>query len=56
VPVVNSEMMYQAMKRLGRETLLVVYPGQDHGIDRPSYLKFMYEQWIGWYAKYLKGE
>jgi dipeptidyl aminopeptidase/acylaminoacyl peptidase len=54
VPVVNSEMMYQAMRRLGRETLLVVYPGQDHGVDKPSYVKFMYEQWIGWYDRYLK--
>ena len=54
VPVVNSEMMYQAMKRLGRETLLVVYPGEDHGISRPSYLRFMYEQWLDWYGRHLK--
>jgi dipeptidyl aminopeptidase/acylaminoacyl peptidase len=56
VPVVNSEMMYQAMKRLGRDTLLVVYPGEDHGVGRPSYVKFMYEQWLAWFDKYLKGE
>ena len=30
VPVINSEQMYQAMKRLGRETLLVVYPDMHH--------------------------
>ena len=27
VPIINSEQMYQAMKRLGKETQLVVYPG-----------------------------
>jgi dipeptidyl aminopeptidase/acylaminoacyl peptidase len=26
--------MYQAMKQLGRETQLVVYPVSHHGIDR----------------------
>jgi dipeptidyl aminopeptidase/acylaminoacyl peptidase len=55
VPIQNSEQMYQAMRRLGRETLLVVYPEQDHGIERPSYEKDVYERWIDWYDKYLKG-
>ncbi len=55
VPISNSEQMYQAMKRLGRETLLVVYPDQHHGIERPSYEKDMYTRWIAWYDKYLKG-
>ena len=54
VPIQNSEQMYQAMKRLGRETLLVVYPEQHHGIKRPSYEKDIYERWIAWYDKYLK--
>ena len=56
VPVLNSEMMYQAMRRLGSDTLLVVFPGEDHGIGRPSYVKFMYEQWLAWYDTYLKKE
>jgi len=56
VPIQNSEQMYQAMRRLGRETLLVVYPDQHHGIKRPSYEKDIYTRWIAWYDKYLKGE
>ena len=36
VPILNSEQMYQAMKRLGQETQLVVYPGEHHGIKRPD--------------------
>ena len=39
VPILNSEQLYQALKRLDRETLLVVYPGESHGIRRPTFLK-----------------
>jgi len=56
VPIQNSEQMYQAMRRLGRETLLVVYPEQHHGVKRPSYEKDIYTRWIAWYDKYLKGD
>ena len=54
VPVQNSEQLYQALRRLGRETQLVVYPGQGHGIRRPSYQKDRYERYLAWYDKYLK--
>ncbi|MBT8441375.1 MAG: S9 family peptidase, partial [Gammaproteobacteria bacterium] len=36
-PVIHSEQMYQAMKYLGREASLVVYPDAYHGIRRPIY-------------------
>jgi dipeptidyl aminopeptidase/acylaminoacyl peptidase len=54
VPVVNSEMMYQAMRRLGRETLLVVYPGQDHSVGRLSYTMDYHQRCIAWYDTYVK--
>ena len=54
VPIQNSEQMYQAMKRLGRETVLVVYPNQFHGVDLPAYDKDFHERVIAWYDKYLK--
>ncbi len=54
VPILNSEQMYQAMKRLGRETQLVVYPGEPHVIRRPSFLKDRFERFLGWYDKYVK--
>ncbi|HEY4591152.1 MAG TPA: S9 family peptidase, partial [Thermoanaerobaculia bacterium] len=56
VPFLNSEQLYQALRRLGRDTELVVYPGQSHGISKPSYQKDRYERYISWYGKYLKGE
>jgi dipeptidyl aminopeptidase/acylaminoacyl peptidase len=55
VPVINCEQMYQAMKRLGRETLLVVYPDAHHGIRRHSYQKDLLERFLGWFDKYVKG-
>ncbi|NNE67442.1 MAG: S9 family peptidase [Pyrinomonadaceae bacterium] len=55
VPILNSEQMYQAMKRLGRETQLVVYPGEHHGIRRPTFQKDRFERWLAWYDKYVKG-
>ena len=55
VPILNSEQMYQSMKRLGRPTELVVYPGEHHGIARPSFQKDRLERYLAWYAKYVKG-
>ncbi len=54
VPIINSEQMYQAMKRLGRETLLVVYPGEHHGFRRPSFIKDRYERYLKWFDTYVK--
>jgi len=54
VPIMNSEQMYLAMKSLGRETQLVVYPNEHHGIRRPSFQKDRLERYLGWFDKYLK--
>lgn len=55
VPIQNSEQLYQALRRLGRETQLVVYPGQSHGLRVPSYQKDRLERYLAWYDKYVKG-
>jgi dipeptidyl aminopeptidase/acylaminoacyl peptidase len=55
VPLLNSEQLYQALRRLGRDTELVIYPGQNHGIAKPSYQKDRYERYLAWYDKYVKG-
>lgn len=54
VPIINSEQMYQAMKRLGKETQLVVYPGEHHGFRKPSFIKDRYERYLQWFDKYVK--
>ena len=56
MPLLNAEQLYQALRRLGRDTELVIYPGQNHGISKPSYQKDRYERYLAWYGKYLKGE
>src|SRR5262245_2496853 len=40
VPLLNTEQMYQALRRVGKvDTELVIYPGQWHAIETPSYQK-----------------
>ncbi len=54
VPVAGSEQMYQALRSLGIDTQLIIYPNENHGIQRPSYVRDRYERYLGWYEKYLK--
>jgi dipeptidyl aminopeptidase/acylaminoacyl peptidase len=56
VPILGGEQMYQAMKSLGRETQLVVYPGEYHEFKTPSHLKDRLERYLAWYAHYVKGD
>ncbi len=55
VPIIGGEQMYQALKSLGVDTQLVVYPDQFHGISLPGYVRDRYVRYLAWYAKYLKG-
>jgi dipeptidyl aminopeptidase/acylaminoacyl peptidase len=54
VPIIGGQQLYQGLKRLGRDTELVVYPGETHAIRRPSFQKDRFERYIAWYSKYLK--
>jgi dipeptidyl aminopeptidase/acylaminoacyl peptidase len=54
VPISNGEHLYQALRQMGRTTQLVVYPGQHHGISKPSYQKDLYERYLAWFDKYVK--
>ena len=54
VPSIGSEQMYQALRSLGVETQLVIYPGQYHGLTTPSYRKDRLVRYLAWYDKYLK--
>jgi dipeptidyl aminopeptidase/acylaminoacyl peptidase len=53
VPVINSEQMFQALKSLGRQTELVIYPGESHEIRRPSFVLDRMERYLAWYGRYL---
>ena len=54
VPLLNSEQMYQALKSTGVDTRLVIYPGQFHGLSKPSYLRDRMQRYIDWFGKYLQ--
>jgi dipeptidyl aminopeptidase/acylaminoacyl peptidase len=54
-PLPQSEQLYLALKTLGKETALIIYPGQSHGIRRPSYELDRYRRYGLWYDKFLKG-
>lgn len=55
VPLIHSEQMYQALRSQGVPTQLVIYPGQYHGIDKPSYVRDRLERYVAWYNKYVRG-
>jgi hypothetical protein len=48
--------MYQSLKALGRDTLLVVYPDESHGFKTPSHIKNLHERFLAWYAHYVKAD
>jgi tetratricopeptide (TPR) repeat protein/pimeloyl-ACP methyl ester carboxylesterase len=55
VPLLNTEQLYQALRRVGKvDTELVIYPDQWHGIETPSYQKDRLERYLAWYDRHLK--
>jgi len=54
VPIQGSQQMYQALRSLGIDTQLIIYPNENHGIQRPSYQRDRMERYIAWYEKYVK--
>jgi len=56
VPIRGGEQMYQALKRLGRATELVVYPGEYHEFKKPSHIKDRLERYLAWYAHFVQGD
>jgi dipeptidyl aminopeptidase/acylaminoacyl peptidase len=56
VPILGGEQMYQALKRLGRTTELVVYPDEYHEFKTPSHIKDRLDRQLAWYAHFVKGD
>jgi dipeptidyl aminopeptidase/acylaminoacyl peptidase len=53
VPLLNSEQMYQALRSLGVPTQLIIYPGEHHGLRKPTYLKDRMQRYLDWHGRYL---
>ena len=56
VPIVGGEQMYEALKSVGVEAELIVYPGEFHGFTRPSFIRDRYVRWFDWYDHYALGK
>jgi len=54
VPIIGGEQMYQALRTLGVETKLVIYPSQFHGITIPSYKIDRLGRYLDWWDRYIK--
>jgi len=54
VPIAGGEQMYQALRTLGIPTQLVVYPGEFHLLERPSFIRDRQQRWLAWFGQYLK--
>jgi dipeptidyl aminopeptidase/acylaminoacyl peptidase len=54
VPIAGGEQMYQALRSLGVDTQLVIYPGQFHGLTIPSYERDRLQRYLNWFNKYLQ--
>ena len=53
VPIAGGEQMYQALKSMGVETQLIIYPGQFHGLTMPSYERDRLQRYLDWFGRYL---
>jgi dipeptidyl aminopeptidase/acylaminoacyl peptidase len=54
VPCAGAQQMYQALKTRGVPTRLIVYPGENHGLEVPSYLVHRMRSNIEWFDRWLK--
>lgn len=51
----QAETMFTALKKLGVETVLAIYPNEGHGIRRyPSHVYDYFFRSLAWFDKYLK--
>jgi dipeptidyl aminopeptidase/acylaminoacyl peptidase len=55
VPCEGSLAMYQALLSNDVPSTLVVYPGQNHTLLVPSYLRDRMERSVAWYDRWLRG-
>jgi len=50
----QAELMFSALKKLGVETVLAIYPNEGHGVHRyPSHILDYYQRVLAWFDKYL---
>jgi dipeptidyl aminopeptidase/acylaminoacyl peptidase len=53
VPCLGAEQMYQALRSRDLPTELVIYPGENHPLTVPSYLRDRMQRLLAWYDRFL---
>jgi len=56
-PMEQGEQLYIALKKLGRTTEFVRFPGEPHGLSRtgkPKHRKERLQHIVRWFDRYLK--
>lgn len=56
VPLINSEQMYQALRSLDVPTQLIIYPGEYHGLSKPSNIQDRLDRMIEWYGRHMSDD
>jgi dipeptidyl aminopeptidase/acylaminoacyl peptidase len=54
VPITQAEEMYIAIKKLGVDATFVRYPGEGHGIRKPSHVMDYRRRILDWFDQYVK--
>jgi dipeptidyl aminopeptidase/acylaminoacyl peptidase len=54
VPAPQSREFWHALKTLGVETQLVIYPGEGHAILEPEHQRDIMERMLGWFDDHMK--
>ncbi len=53
VPITQAEEMYTALRRQGKEAVLVRYPGEGHGLRKPRNVLDSYRRIVDWFRRFL---
>lgn len=56
VPMVQSVTMYLGLRRLGKETIFLAYPNEDHTFSSPSNQIDLSKRIANWFEYYLKDD
>ena len=50
----QAEEMYTALKKLGVDAVLAIYPNEGHGVRQPDHVIDYHRRALNWFDKYLK--
>jgi dipeptidyl aminopeptidase/acylaminoacyl peptidase len=55
-PLPQAMQLYQRLRHLGKKTELVIYPGENHSMQRPAHLVDRLERLLRWFGAHLSAD